>query len=247
MSEEQACRVEGAWKIYAQKSVEVQALRGIDLSIPAGEMVAITGPSGSGKSTLLHILGALTPPTRGRAIILGQDLTSLDDESLAAFRRRRLGFVFQFFNLLPTLSARENVLLPSLLDGVPRRQAAPLADRLLDRVGLAERRDHRPDELSGGQQQRVALARALIAAPALLLADEPTGNLDSNASAAVLDLLDELQRERQFTVVLVTHDERVASRAARRIHLVDGALAWDRPQNAPRGRSPAMEPAREQA
>ena len=217
-------------KVYALSRVEVHALRGVDLVIEAGEWVSITGPSGSGKSTLLHVAGALDLPSRGAVIALGQDLGSLDDGALAAFRRRRLGFVFQFFNLLPTLSAEENAALPLLLDGVPRALALERARALLGRVGLGERCGHRPEELSGGQQQRVALARALVAEPALLLADEPTGNLDSEAGAAVLELVAEARRERGLTVVLVTHDPGVAARGDRIVRLRDGRVERiDRP------------------
>ncbi len=211
-------------KVYATSRVEVHALRGVDLEVTPGELVAITGPSGSGKSTLLHVAGALDLPTAGELTILGEDLRAMSDDRLAAFRRRRLGFVFQFFNLLPTLSASENAALPLLLEGVGRREALAKAAALLERVGLGDRLDHRPDELSGGQQQRVALARALVAEPALLLADEPTGNLDSEAGARVLDLLEAARRERGLTIVLVTHDPGVAARADRVVRLKDGKV-----------------------
>jgi putative ABC transport system ATP-binding protein len=211
-------------KVYATSRVEVHALRGVDLEVAPGELVAITGPSGSGKSTLLHVAGALDLPTGGALTILGEDLRAMSDDRLAAFRRRRLGFVFQFFNLLPTLSASENAALPLLLEGVGRREALAKGAALLERVGLGDRLDHRPDELSGGQQQRVALARALVAEPALLLADEPTGNLDSEAGARVLDLLEAARRERGLTIVLVTHDPGVAARADRVVRLKDGKV-----------------------
>jgi putative ABC transport system ATP-binding protein len=211
-------------KVYDQARITVHALRGLDLEVTDGEMVAITGPSGSGKSTLLHVAGALDLPTSGELTVLGQDLRALSDDALAAFRRRRLGFVFQFFNLLPTLSASENAALPLLLDGVPRKDALARGAALLAKVGLGDRLEHRPDELSGGQQQRVALARALVAEPALLLADEPTGNLDSEAGAKVLDLIDETRKERGLTVVLVTHDPGVAARADRVVRLRDGKV-----------------------
>lgn len=214
-------------KTYHQRRVEVHALRGLHLLVDAGELLAITGPSGSGKSTLLHLLGALDTPTNGTIRILDEDVSSLPDDRLAAFRRRHMGFVFQFFNLLQTLSARENVALPLLLDHTPHDLAMARADTLLDRVGLADRRDHRPDELSGGQQQRVALARALVAEPALLLADEPTGNLDSSSSKAILELLDDVRAERKLTIILVTHDDSIAARAPREIRLVDGQIHED--------------------
>ena len=211
-------------KVYALSRVEVHALRGVDLRVAAGEWVSITGPSGSGKSTLLHVGGGLDLPTRGTVRALGQDLAALPDDALAAFRRRRLGFVFQFFNLLPTLSAEENAALPLLLEGLPRGEALARARGLLERVGLLDRAAHRPEELSGGQQQRVALARALIAEPALLLADEPTGNLDSEAGAAVLVLVAEARRARGLAVVLVTHDPGVAARGDRIVRLRDGQV-----------------------
>lgn len=219
--------VSDVWKLYRQRLVEVQALRGITLEIEAGSLVAITGPSGSGKSTLLHLMGALDSPSKGEVYVLGQNISSMSDDDLAAFRRRRLGFVFQFFNLLPTMTAVENAALPLLLDKVPRAEALARAQTLLERVGLEGRCDHRPDELSGGQQQRVALARALVAEPELLLADEPTGNLDTQAGTQVLDLLDEIRAERGLTMILVTHDDKVAARAERELHLVDGQIARD--------------------
>ncbi len=216
--------LEQVTKRYQQARVEVHALRGVDLAVEPGEMLAITGPSGSGKSTLLHVVGALDLPTSGTIRVLGQDLRAMSDDALARFRRRHLGFVFQFFNLLPTLSATENAALPLLLDGVPRHDALARGRALLEKVGLGDRVDHRPDELSGGQQQRVALARALASEPRLLLADEPTGNLDSEAGAKVLDLLAEARRERGLTIVLVTHDPGVAARADRVVRLHDGLV-----------------------
>ena len=224
MSAEPVVVLEQVTKRYQQARVEVHALRGVDLAVRAGEMLAITGPSGSGKSTLLHVVGALDLPTTGTIRILGQDLRALKDDALARFRRQRLGFVFQFFNLLPTLSATENAALPLLLDGMPRAEALARGRALLEKVGLGDRAHHRPDELSGGQQQRVALARALASEPKLRLADEPTGNLDSEAGAKVLDLLAEARRERGLTVVLVTHDPGVAARADRVVRLHDGLV-----------------------
>jgi putative ABC transport system ATP-binding protein len=211
-------------KTYEQAKVRVDALRGVDLDVSPGEFVAITGPSGSGKSTLLHLAGALDLPTSGTLTVLGQSLGALPDHQLASFRRRRLGFVFQFFNLLPTLTAVENAALPLLLDGMPRDEALGKGRAILERVGMGERMEHRPEELSGGQQQRVALARALVADPAILLADEPTGNLDSEAGAKVLDLVDEARKSRGLTVLLVTHDPGVAKRADRIVRLRDGRV-----------------------
>jgi putative ABC transport system ATP-binding protein len=211
-------------KTYDQARVRVDALRGVDLDVQPGEFVAITGPSGSGKSTLLHLTGALDLATSGKLLVLGEDLATLTDDRLAAFRRRKLGFVFQFFNLLPTLSAVENAALPLLLDGLPRAAALEKGRAILDRVAMGDRLEHRPEELSGGQQQRVALARALVAEPRILLADEPTGNLDSEAGGRVLDLIDEARTQRGLTVLLVTHDPGVAARADRTIRLHDGRI-----------------------
>jgi putative ABC transport system ATP-binding protein len=211
-------------KTFEQARVRVEALRGVDLAIDEGEFVAVTGPSGSGKSTLLHLAGALDLPTSGTLTVLGETLADLPDDELSAFRRRKLGFVFQFFNLLPTLSAVENAALPLLLDGTPRAEALARGRALLERTGLGDRVEHRPEALSGGQQQRVALARALVAEPKVLLADEPTGNLDSEAGARVLDLIDEARKQRGLTVVLVTHDPGVARRADRIVHLRDGKI-----------------------
>lgn len=227
-------------KSFEQARVRVDALRGVDLVVEEKEFVAITGPSGSGKSTLLHLAGALDVATSGTLTVLGESLAALPDDRLSAFRRRKLGFVFQFFNLLPTLSAVENAALPLLLDGEPRDSALAKGRSLLERVGLGDRTQHRPDELSGGQQQRVALARALVADPRILLADEPTGNLDSEAGGKVLDLLDEARRERGLTVLLVTHDPGVAARADRVVRLRDGKIeSIEKKAAAPAGASPA--------
>ena len=211
----------GVVKTYRQGRQEIRALRGVDLSVERGEFLAITGPSGSGKSTLLHILGALDRPDSGEVLLEGRRLSSLDDEQLAAIRRRRLGFVLQFFNLLPTLRAAENAAFPLLLDGVD--DALERGRRALERVGLGERAEHQPSQLSGGEQQRVALARALVTSPAVLLADEPTGNLDSATGQEIVQLLRTTADEGQ-TIVMVTHDERWASHADRIVRLRDGRL-----------------------
>ena len=211
----------GVVKTYRQGRQEIRALRGVDLSVERGEFLAITGPSGSGKSTLLHILGALDRPDSGEVLLEGRRLSSLDDEQLAAIRRRRLGFVLQFFNLLPTLKAAENAAFPLLLDGVD--DALERGRRALERVGLGERAEHQPSQLSGGEQQRVALARALVTSPAVLLADEPTGNLDSATGQEIVQLLRTTADEGQ-TIVMVTHDERWASHADRIVRLRDGRL-----------------------
>jgi putative ABC transport system ATP-binding protein len=208
-------------KTYRQGSDEIRALRGVDLSVERGEFLAITGASGSGKSTLLHILGGLDRPDSGDVALEGVSLARLDDEELALVRRRRLGFVLQFFNLLPTMSALENAAFPLLLDGAG--DALDRAGSSLARVGLSGRASHRPSQLSGGEQQRVALARALVTAPAVVLADEPTGNLDSVTGGEILQLLRETADAGQ-TIVMVTHDERSAEYADREVRLSDGVL-----------------------
>lgn len=211
-------------KAYQAGDAKVDALRGITLKILPGEIVAITGPSGCGKSTLLHILGALDTPTSGQAYVDGLPLHSMSDDALTGLRQLKIGFVFQFFHLLPTLTVEENVLLPLLLSGRADALGKTRARELLESVGLSDRRHHRPHQLSGGQMQRAALARALIHRPSVLLADEPTGNLDSASSAAVVDLLTSLARREKTTVVLVTHSADVAAAADRRIGLVDGRI-----------------------
>ena len=212
-------------KSYQAGDTQVDALRGVSLKILPGEIVAITGPSGCGKSTLLHILGALDTPTSGQAYLDGHPLHSLDDDKLTAIRRLKIGFIFQFFHLLPTLTVEENVLLPLLLAGRVTPAARTRARELLNSVQLADRAHHRPHQLSGGQLQRAAVARALIHRPSVILADEPTGNLDSATSSIVIQLLTQLARHEKTTVVLVTHSELIAAAADRRIALVDGRIA----------------------
>jgi putative ABC transport system ATP-binding protein len=202
----------------------VDALGGIDLKIRKGEFVAIMGPSGSGKSTLLHLMGGLDTPTDGAVMLGGQQLAHLSDDEVTILRRRQVGFVFQFFNLLPTLTAAENVALPLLIDGRRVEDFASRVGELLDLVGLSDRRDHRPDQLSGGEQQRVAIARALVNNPAVVLADEPTGNLDRKSGREVLGLLRRACDEKGQTIVLVTHDPLAASYAARVVFLQDGRV-----------------------
>lgn len=205
----------------------VPAVRGVDLQVEAGEFVAITGASGSGKSTLLHMLGGITRPTAGRVLLEGVDLAVLDDDALAAVRRRRIGFVFQRYNLLPELTLVENVALPLVLDGRSRGPAEAAARAALDAVGMAHRATHRPDGLSGGEQQRGAIARALVTGPAIVLADEPTGALDSVNSQRVVELLQDLVTRRGQTVMLVTHDLSIAAAAARTIRMRDGRIESD--------------------
>jgi putative ABC transport system ATP-binding protein len=226
---------------YQRGAQRIQALAGVSFSVAAGEFVSIVGPSGAGKSTLLHLLGALDIPTSGSVVLDGTNLETLDDDGLSAVRRRRIGFIFQFFNLLPTLTAWENVAVPRMLDGTPLRAARPDAVRLLERVNLGDRIDHRPFELSGGQMQRVAIARALIMDPLLVLADEPTGNLDTATGDQILALLRTVAREEDRAVIMVTHNAHAAAHSDRLLVLEDGRITFDGPPNqAPaRGMSPA--------
>src|SRR5579863_9563228 len=211
-------------KTYRMSEISVHALRGVSLDVGAGEYVAIVGPSGSGKSTLMHILGCLDTPTAGTFHLAGQDVSNMSEEELAEVRNRRIGFVFQQFNLLPSMTAWQNVELPMVYAGVPRGERKERAMAALGRVGLAGRVNHRPGELSGGQQQRVAVARALVTEPDLILADEPTGNLDSKSAADVMRLMGELY-EAGRTLVLITHDVDVASAANRVVGIRDGLLS----------------------
>jgi putative ABC transport system ATP-binding protein len=214
-------------KTYQQGKNAVEVLRGVDVTVAKGEFVAVVGPSGSGKTTFMQLVGGLDRPTAGRVTLAGQPIDALSDARLSAFRRQKLGFVFQFFHLLPTLSAEENVCLPMLLDGQAQQKIAPRAAELLERVGLGHRRHHCPDQLSGGEMQRVAIARALIADPVLILADEPTGNLDTRTGRIVLELFRDTVKERGQTVIMVTHDPRAAELADRVIGLRDGLVERD--------------------
>jgi putative ABC transport system ATP-binding protein len=213
-------------KCYEGKR-RVYALQEVSFQVAKGEMVAAMGPSGSGKSTLLNIIGGLDRPSEGIVLIDGSDTGKLNDNALTRLRRTKIGFVFQFFNLLPTLTALENVALPMHLASIPARKAQGHATELLEMVGLKERSDHLPDELSGGEQQRVAMARALALSPPLLLADEPTGNLDSKNGHEILSLFQTLQRQFETTVIMVTHDARAASMCGRILSLQDGRLIHD--------------------
>jgi putative ABC transport system ATP-binding protein len=212
----------GLRKQYQMGEVTVDALRGVDFVVRQGEFVAIMGPSGAGKSTLLHLMGGLDTPSDGDVLLGSKRLARLSDDEVTIVRRRQVGFIFQFFNLLPTLTAAENVALPLLIDGKRIEAYAGRVDELLDLVGLGERRDHRPDQLSGGEQQRVAIARAFVNDPKIVLADEPTGNLDSKSGTVVLELLRRACKELDATVVMVTHDPRAASYADRVVFLKDG-------------------------
>lgn len=211
-------------KVYGQGDTAVTALERVNLSVEPGEFVAVMGPSGCGKSTLLHLIGGLDRPTSGRVLIDGHETARLGDDALTELRRRRIGFVFQFYNLIPVLDARENAALPLTLDGVGPAQALARAEEWLQRVGLEDRLRHRPDQLSGGQRQRVAIARALTAEPALVLADEPTGNLDSRAGDEVATLLRRISDEWGRTILMVTHDPRIAAYADRIVFLKDGTI-----------------------
>jgi putative ABC transport system ATP-binding protein len=217
----------GLTRIYGEGEAEVRALDGVDVSFEKGRFTSIMGPSGSGKSTLMHILAGLDAPTTGSVKVDGTEITGLDDGELTELRRDKLGFVFQFFNLLPVLTAEENILLP--LSIAKRKPDSEWVDLLIDRVGLSDRRDHRPSELSGGQQQRVAVARALVTKPAVLFADEPTGNLDSKSSHDVLELLRASVDEFGQTVIMVTHEPDAAAVGDRLIALRDGKLVHDAP------------------
>ena len=214
-------------KVFVHEGVEIRPFHNVSLEIRRGEMLAIMGPSGSGKSTLLHVLGGIEPPSSGDIWIEGQNVAKLSDRDRTLLRRRRIGFIFQSFNLVPTLTVSENVALPLILDGVASRDAASRALASLQRVGLSDRLSHLPTQLSGGEQQRVAIARALVIKPALVLADEPTGNLDSARGRDITLMLRDVAHENHQTVVVVTHDLRVASHADRLIVLLDGRVTYN--------------------
>jgi putative ABC transport system ATP-binding protein len=213
-------------RVFQVGDQAVHALRGIDLSIASGEYLSLMGPSGSGKSTLLNIVGLLDRPSAGRYLLDGGEVTGLSDEQQARVRREKIGFVFQFFHLIPRLTAQQNIELPMLLGGVPAHERARRAGDLLQRYGIADRAHHRPEQLSGGQRQRVAIARATVMNPALLLADEPTGNLDRHSGQEVVQILENLH-EQGTTLIIVTHDPALGGRAHRRLRMVDGSIAED--------------------
>lgn len=213
-------------KRYILGESEVNALSGVDFYVDEGEFVAIMGPSGSGKSTLLHLLGGLDKPSDGEITLAGMKLSLMNDRQITLARRHQVGFIFQFFNLVPTLSAEENILLPLIIDGKDPRQSGAYLKELLELVGITDRRHHRPDQLSGGEQQRVAIARALITRPAIVLADEPTGNLDSKTGTAIMELLNRSCIELRQTIIIVTHDPRAAAYAQRVVFLKDGNILF---------------------
>jgi putative ABC transport system ATP-binding protein len=219
-------RLEQLCRVFQVGDQQVRALRGVTLSIASGDYVSLMGPSGSGKSTLLNIIGLLDRPTAGRYLLDERDVTGLTDEQQARVRREKIGFVFQFFHLIPRLTAQQNVEMPMLLAGVPPAERARRAAELLQRYGLAERMHHRPEQLSGGQRQRVAIARATVMRPGVLLADEPTGNLDRASGQEVIEIIEGLH-EQGTTLILVTHDPALGRRAHRRLRLVDGSIDQD--------------------
>ena len=219
-------KCEGVRKVYGSGNSEVVALDGIDLTVRKGEFVAVTGASGSGKSTLLHILGSVDKPTSGKVIIDGTDLSKLNQTQAAIFRRRKVGLVYQFYNLIPTLTARKNILMPLVLD--KKKPNKEYFEKVVGTLGISDRLDALPNQLSGGQQQRVAIARSLIYRPALLLADEPTGNLDQKNSGEIMDMLKLSNRSMEQTILLITHDEKAALEADRIITIADGRIISDK-------------------
>ncbi|MBD93195.1 MAG: macrolide ABC transporter ATP-binding protein [Acidobacteria bacterium] len=226
-SDTPAVRTEGVWKIFQQEAEEVQAVRDVSLTVEAGEFTALAGPSGSGKTTLLNVIGGLTRPTRGRVWVAGQDVTDMSNQELAQLRLEQVGFIFQAYNLLPVLTAMENAEFPMLLQGIAADERAARIGELFARTGMAGLEDRRPGKLSGGQQQRVAVVRAVASRPALVLADEPTANLDSASSEALLDVMAELNRDLGVTFVFATHDSRVMKRSRRLVQMVDGRIDSD--------------------
>ena len=222
-----AVRTDGVWKIFEQEAEEVQAVRDVTLTIGSGEFTALAGPSGSGKTTLLNLIGGLTRPTRGRVWVAGHEVSEMSNRDLAQLRLQQVGFVFQAYNLLPVLSAMENAEFPMLLQGIPPEERRSRVGELFERTGMTGLEDRRPGKLSGGQQQRVAVVRAVASRPALVLADEPTANLDSHSSEALLDVMAELNHELGVTFVFATHDARVMDRSRRLVRMVDGAIDSD--------------------
>jgi putative ABC transport system ATP-binding protein len=223
------------WKVYCMRDVETNALRGVSLKIEAGSYAAIVGPSGSGKSTLMHILGCLDTPTRGKVLIDGRDVSEMNDDQLALIRRQKIGFVFQAYNLITSLNAVENVALPMRFSGYSKGDALKKAKDLLTRVGLEKRMHHKPNQMSGGEQQRVAVARALINEPDIILADEPTGNLDTKTGKEIFELVEGLHTKTKKTLIIVTHDLNLASRAHQEIRIKDGQIVGEYARSSHKG------------
>lgn len=223
-------KVENLYKVYGKGENEVKAVNGVSFSVPKGQMVAIVGASGSGKSTLLHMIGAVDRPTSGKIYLDGQDVFKQNNRELAIFRRRQVGLIYQFYNLIPVLTAEENITLPLLMDG--RKPDKEHLEKTLDMLGLKERRDHLPSQMSGGQQQRVSIGRALFTSPQVILADEPTGNLDSKNSAEIMELFRRSNKELKQTIIIITHDEKIAEQCDRIIVLSDGKIISDEGNSA---------------
>lgn len=223
-------KVENLCKVYGKGENEVKAVDGVSFSVPKGQMVAIVGASGSGKSTLLHMIGAVDRPTSGKIYLDGQDVFQQNNRELAIFRRRQVGLIYQFYNLIPVLTAEENIMLPVLMDG--RKPDREHLEKTLEMLGLKERRDHLPSQMSGGQQQRVSIGRAIFTSPQVILADEPTGNLDSKNSAEIMDLFRRSNRELKQTIIIITHDENIAGQCDRIIVLRDGKIISDEVNSA---------------
>jgi len=220
---ENLMELKDVWKIYRMGEFDVPALAGIDLSVKTGEFVAITGPSGCGKSTMLNMIGCLEMPTRGKVLLEGRDISEFKSDELARVRGKKIGFIFQTFNLYPTLTALENIRLPMRIHEIPEKEVEDTSMKLLEMVGLSERGNHFPSQLSGGQQQRVAVARALSTSPSILLADEPTGNLDTKSGGEVMEVFNRLNNE-GLTIVMITHDPRIAGSAGRIVKMLDGKI-----------------------
>jgi putative ABC transport system ATP-binding protein len=235
LSDDLIVQASGVQKIYHTGQVSVPALRGVDLSVRRGEMVAIMGPSGSGKTTLLNCLSGLDTADQGQIVIEGVSLPEMTDRERTSYRAKRMGFVFQFYNLLPVLNAVENVELPLLVSGVRLSEARKRAIEALDQVGLAQRANHRPAELSGGERQRTTIARALVNRPALVWADEPTGDLDSETANEIMDVIIDLNQEQQLTFILVTHDRAVGARCERIVRMRDGLIDENKPETVQEG------------
>ena len=223
-------KVENLYKVYGKGENEVKAVNGVSFSVPKGQMVAIVGASGSGKSTLLHMIGAVDRPTSGKIFLDGQDVFQQNNRELAIFRRRQVGLIYQFYNLIPVLTAEENITLPVMMDG--RKPDKEHLEKTLDMLGLKERRDHLPSQMSGGQQQRVSIGRALFTSPQVILADEPTGNLDSKNSAEIMELFRRSNKELKQTIIIITHDEKIAEQCDRVIVLSDGKIISDEGNSA---------------